>query len=584
MGFVDQFELIATRVYSSLCHLTGGDNRAADELLIATYRSAPGGAGAVMPEWLTLAAHHLALGQALAANPSDELAFWANLSAPQRVAIHLRLVERFPVAAIANGFGLTEADVSTLIAQGLRQCPAATTGSDLVRWLRPTEAWLGDEVRNQLRPPGGQAAKPSPVAPHRSKPRTLVIVATVAALAMLVGIFALQRNKSSDGKTSAPLVTQLTTPETTAGTASETTAQPAFSEIISLANTIRFPGGSPGNVTVFTNVNLPDRQLVIPDAIVQYPERKVGLIWTSPCNRPANFVTLSKFPEGLGLQLFTGAIDIRSCTGMPTRWTAVLQMQREPGTPVIVPVSDEGVLDLEYPNSYGSADAPPSSTPNAVDARSYAALVDADEQPWYYGTGCVTPSVVRYESPTGPIFETVTDAPNQSIGSTSEELTCLALAKRPVLLSTSLAFPRLFGHSSDRVQCGGPAGSFRDLYNVGDDGVDKPTSNWTSWDGCLIRGDVITETELAQTCARPGTRALTVNIGGATAVYINVGNSTFPDAQLDPVRPADAYDTGLAHNNEELWLSPSHPELAYIVDGQEVVAWPAVGLNCQPVS
>ena len=595
MNIVDEFDLNAARVYASLCHLTGGNHRAADELLVATYRTVPAGR-ATTPQWLTFVAHHLALGHTLTADPTDELAFWAKLSAPQRVAIHLRLVERLSVTEIANGFGLAEADVSTLIAQGLRQCPNATTGSDLVRWLRPTESWLGDDVRNQLRPASTPAPKPVPKAKAKAKAkqtlrrRSKATLTAVAAALLLVGIIVLSIANSGDRRAAVASTTEPAsggpaTPDATAGTGTETTDQPAFSEIINLANTVRFPGGGPSNVTFFTNVDLPDRQLVIPDAIVLLPNRKVGLSWTSPCNRPANFVTLTELPDGLGLQLFTGAIDIRSCTGMPTRWTAVFQMLTDAGSSIIVPVSDEGLLDLGYQNSYTASDNSASSSASDLGSRSYAALVDADDQPWYYGTGCVTPTVLRFESPVGPIFETVATLSDQSLGSTSEELTCIALAKRPVVRShDGLNFPRLFGRPSDRVDCRGPEGSFRDLYNVGDDGVAKSTSNWTSWDGCLIRGDVIAETDLTQACGIAGARALTVNIDGRTAVYVNLGVGGYPDAQIKPSRTTDAYDTGLANDSEELWLSPSHPEFAYIVTDLEEVAWPAVGLNCRPGS
>lgn len=607
---MDQFDLNATRVYAALCHLTGGDHRAADELLIAAYRIVPAGRATTL-QWLIFVAHHLALGQTALGqtstfNRTDELAFWANLSAPQRVAIHLRLVERFSVAEIAHGFGLAEADVSTLIAQGLRQCPTATTGSDLVRWLRPTESWLGDDVRNQLRPASTPAPRPTPAATHRLRRRSKTTMTAVAAVVLFVGIIVLSKASSGDrsaavsltaetaasGRTTAATTAATnaatnaaTTAATTAETGTEATVQPAFSEMINLANTVRFPGGGPSNVTFFTDVDLPDRQLVVPDAIVLFPNRKVGLTWTSPCNRAANFVTLTNLPDGLGLQLFTGAIDIRSCTGMPSRWTAVFQMLRDAGSSIIVPVSDEGLLDLGYQNSYTAGDNSASSSATDLSSRSYAALVDADDQPWYYGTGCVTPTVVRFESPIGPIFETIATLPDQSIGSTSDYLTCVALAKRPVLRSPDgLNFPRLFGRPIDRVDCRGPEGSFRDLYNVGDDGVDKSTSNWTSWDGCLVRGDVISETDLARACGIPGARALMVNIGGQAAVYINLGTTALPDALLEQLRPADAYDTGLAHNSEELWLSPSHPEFAYIVDGVSEMAWPAVGLTCRPTS
>jgi hypothetical protein len=548
MDAIDDTDLLARRVYSSLCHLTCGSREAADQLLIETYRIVPA-EGAENAAWLTFLAHQRAITYTISnTDIPDQLAFWGALSAPERVAIHLRLVERISAAEIANAFGLSEADVSTLIAQGLRKCPPGTTGRDLVRLLQPTELWLGDGVRKRI-----HEKPPTPVATLVKSRQTVKILA-LSGVAIATLVVVVVANRSTSGARA-----QVTT--TTSIVASpESSLAPTPPEF----HAFEFGPDQ-------TRAQFP----IAPEIIVHYPNGKVGLSWTSSCDRPPVRALLVTNPDQTNtLQLSTGAVDIVSCAGMPERWTAVLDVGRRFQDVSIFPVRPDGEIDPTYLANYFSDFVPQTQIVDPEeDYVTHAALVDADQQPWFYGAGCATPTVTRYESPAGPIFEILSSKDEQISGSTNDKLTCQSLAGRAELRTVDgLTFPRFGGQPTDRVDCRGPEGSYRDLHNIGDDGVDKSTSNWTSWDGCLIRGDVINDLPTNPDCTFRA-RLVSTNLFGESHTYL-ASSATLLDSF-----PADALDTGLRNGDEALWISLLDRSFAFVSVGNDRYVWTAVDIE-----
>lgn len=107
---------------------------------------------------------------------------------------------------------------------------------------------------------------------------------------------------------------------------------------------------------------------------------------------------------------------------------------------------------------------------------------------------------------------------------------------------------------------------------------------WTTSDGCDIRLDVVMTRE--STCLKGVTEILmgwpplTVSYKDNTHIFVRDSRSSARDPApadvfetLDEI-PADATDTGLRHEGEQLWVDGTDDSAIYVVRGELIERWP----------
>ncbi|HEY4333186.1 MAG TPA: hypothetical protein VGM78_11475, partial [Ilumatobacteraceae bacterium] len=315
---------------------------------------------------------------------------------------------------------------------------------------------------------------------------------------------------------------------------------------------------------------------------VRFSNGKVGLAWDGPCNRPAVAAEFAMTRAGPVVALFTGAFPVVSCVGMPTRWTAVLSPPAAVlGTGRIVPEMTGSGLSVPF-LGYSEALAVTANSPlHENGGAAYgSALIDGANQPWAFVRDCERVDRIQYATTGGPMFEVRVDpAAGQ----------CSTLAAAPRLMGTrGWSFPYTphqdGGNTGVPARCAGPVGSATDL--AGSTSVILDGVAATTWDGCLVRSDVMKVTDLSSSCFAGNVRTVTfaATIGAridpaAAQTFIDDPGGVVHDVatrlRANVQLPATAIDTGLRLGLQPLWLSPSSADDAlYVITADGTQRWP----------
>ncbi|MEO7397457.1 MAG: hypothetical protein ABIW84_02730, partial [Ilumatobacteraceae bacterium] len=356
------------------------------------------------------------------------------------------------------------------------------------------------------------------------------------------------------------------------------------------------PGALGPAEVVFLAAGLSDPAVIVPDVIIRYSDGKLGLSWQSPCNRPALAVAVTDTETGAVVELTTGGFGVLSCIGMPQRWSAVI----DPSSPLpegaIVPVDSAGAVVTDF-RGYLRANAAGSTSVTISDSAGYAsALVDDGSEPWVYGVGCSSRSA-RYQSPIGAIYEVRTETADPTTFSDSDEIVCNNLATRPLLAGPRGAiFPHPDASADDApIDCEGPLGSQTEVPSQRPYNSRFYDGDWSTWDGCLVRTDVIFSESLFETCAGADLRTITfaetigerIDASTETLSYIRDPNRVArgdlpPLVTYRTVAPRGIVDTGLRFGEQALWLGPDSTDAIYIRTNKYFERWPRLteSVNC----
>ena len=607
------FESTGADVFATLCRITVGDLAASERLLIETYRRAAhraareseaeldrdalvslavaafladgetGGPGAKAPG--VLDAGDLGWSHARWAPTLDAL---RALDRRARVMLALVEVEGRTSASVAELLGTSpdEVDACRTVAQAhLAESLVTEPARDV---FAHAELWLDDALRDRVRRDLDGSSRRGAAPQHGGRvraPRSPVTRARAIALTggLLVGTLAvvgvrwLESAPGSERGVGTPIAAA---PPST--TAKEPAVDPAdVVEAIPVLD-LQLAG------------DLVDQAIVPLDSIVRYPQSQaVGISWTGPCNRPAARVTFTQAPRGIGVQLRTGAFSVVSCVGMPRRWTLVVEEYLGDGT--ILPVQD-GRLD----RTFQGASVDRNETAQTLPGRLYgSALVDASNRPWVYpGRNCGAFGFVRRQSPDGAMFEVRTgvepDAtvqPDETVGSVS----CLASAIPRVLYGPDGSmFPQTDLATGRRIppdpsaprDCHGPFESPTDVPAERPFTTQFYDGDWSTWDGCLVRSDVIFSRHLAGACESVRTITFADTIGDRlgpverTHTYVRdpqrLLSRDIPPLLHYATVPGNGIDSGLRFGTDQLWYSPTSADAIYIVTATDVERWPLV--------
>ena len=195
-----------------------------------------------------------------------------------------------------------------------------------------------------------------------------------------------------------------------------------------------------------------------------------------------------------------------------------------------------------------------------------------------------------FEVRTGLVADTA-DQTQRTVGAVS----CLAMAIPRVLYGPDGSmFPQTDLESGRRIppdpaaprDCHGPFGSATAVPYERPFTTQFYDGDWSTWDGCLVRSDVIFSRHLAEACGWGSVRTITVadtigdRLGPAqrTHVYVRDPNRVL-SREIPPLLhyehvPGRGTDTGLRFGTDQLWSSPDSPDAIYVVTSTDVERWP----------
>jgi hypothetical protein len=610
------FEATAAAVFASLCRVSVGDRRRSERLLRETYmhlqRIAPVlESGEVELDWLILAANRLYLNDAESAaeeargrrEPHAMESDWTRLqwglgldaldamSPAERVTLNLHIAEHLPLEDIADILHVTHAETVRLLADAQCVLTRAGVAESALDVLRTAEVWLDDSERAQVR--NALTDRPRPTARARvrrswstsSIPVRAAVVAT--GIALTVFVTWVLRAPTDDGSrvefavpTTEPLsLLEVTKPDKPPKKALQLergiygtgTSRP-------IVNVTPTPGASGESLNVLA-VDLSHEAEVYPDTIVKYSNGKVGITWTGPCNRPAARVQLSNLGDRVGLRLITGEFAVVSCVGMPKTWATVIETPMQLAAGPIEPfVANTNRLDETFAG-YSQWTTSGSRTELFTDSVTWSSsLLDAARAAWTYVDGCRYVKWTEYDARQGNIFETtVVD---------EAAYVCGAEVRQRLITSDGRQFPHPDVSRNDHLDdCAGPAGSMTAL-DAGSQPV--PGSNeFSMWDGCVVRSDVIEFTDYEGRCGLVGVRTITTadSIGSRMSADDRHVYLRDPDGAVtgDPnsltefnILPTGATDSGIRRGVDQIWLVPGDPAAIYVKRGVTSERWPLV--------
>lgn len=610
-GVLECFDATSGRVFAALCHLTVGQLSPAERLLERTYRAlldAGPHLGHVDTEWVVLTAHRLYLDDVAdrppptADHPGDE---WSRshwgialdsigaLSPTDRVAISLDAIENCAVGEIARCLRMTDFDTTPLVTHARRDLQRELGGEPIADAFRHAELWLDDVVRTTVR----TSIEAGDASPERdaTDARKVRVLKGVAAVATGVLAFAMVRwvseapRAEEDIPDAFRVTPSLPTPDPTPSGGNGNGVVVAGQHEGGSYTMILPVLGAHGESLTYLAPDLTDFAEVVPDTIVRYANGKIGIAWTGPCNRPASTVQLANVSDGVGLRLITGSFPAVACTGMPDRWTTVVEPTIRLDDGPIYPLSGPSTLDTSFDGYAHDTRSRGTSTIALGDADFGSALVDDANKPWIYGAGCSS-QVDRYPSSTGPIFDVRLNILEPGTLTAGDEIVCARLASRQVLYSDAGAqWPQIDRQRGQALQdCHGPWKSLTDV-------PDKPSyttsffdGEWSTWDGCLASSRIINSRLAEGTCSGDGVRLIAFNevigerIGPPerTLTYIRDPDRVVAGTRLPLLHyltpPDNLIDSGLRFGTEQLWLSPTSTEAIYLVQGSDVERWPLI--------
>lgn len=606
------FEATGADVFAALCRVTVGDLVASERLLVDTYRLAARQRAADPRARfdrdtlisMAIAAYldepATAAGTAGDATPSmlDPVevgwsqARWAptlealrGLDRRSRAVLELVEVEGRPTAAVATLLGTTADEVIDSCADARAHLAEALVTEPARHAFAHAELWLDDALRDRVRRGiTGRPGRSNDDRTHRARAvrspvtrarATALIGGGLVAVLAVVGLRWLETAPNGERGVGRPIAA-----------APPTTAKPLVNvgDVVEAAPVLDLQLAG----------DLSDQAAVSLDRIVRYPSSQaVGVSWTGPCNRPAARVIFTQAANGIGVELRTGAFPVVSCVGMPRRWTLVVEEYLGDG--LILPVVD-GHLD----HTFKGASVDHTDEGQNMPGQLYgSALIDESNRPWLYpGRNCGQFGFLRRQSPDGPMFEVrtglVDNTPNatgQAVGSVS----CVAMAIPRVLYGPNgSVFPQTDLATGRRIDadpaaprdCHGPFGSATDVPSERPFMTQFFDGDWSTWDGCLVRSDVIFTRHLSAACGWGTVQTTTVadTIGDRlgpvqrTHVYVRdpdrvLSREIPPLLHYDHV-PGRGIDSGLRFGTDQLWYSPSSPDAIYVVTATDVERWP----------
>ena len=613
-GMAACFDATGAEVFAALCRVTVADLATSERLLVETYRLAARQKAEdphLEHDRNSLVA--LAVAMYLAdverlAGVSDEVARpaieasevgwsqarWAPtlealraLDPRSRVLLDLVEVERRTSASVATLLDSAPEEIEDRCASARVDLAEALIAESPREAFAHAELWLDDALRDRVRRelsgtrPGSAAhrdrrarATRSPVTRARMTAWAGGFLVAVLAVA---GLRWLESAPSNERDAGSPIAAA---PPTTAARKKVLDAGDAVEALPVLDLQLA--------------ADLSDQGVVSLDRIVRYPKSQaVGLSWTGPCNRPAARVVFTQAENGIGVQLRTGAFPVVSCVGMPKRWTIVVEEYLGDG--LILPVVD-GHLD----HSFTGASIDPTDEGQTLPGQLYgSALVDESNRPWVYpGRNCGPFGFLRRQSPDGPMYEVRTGLDADAAasgGETAGNVSCLSMAIPRVLYGPDgTTFPQTDLATGRRIpadpaapkDCHGPFGSATAVPTERPFTTQFYDGDWSTWDGCLVRSDVIFTRHLSAACGWGTVQTITVadtigdHIGPVqrTHVYVRDAERVLsrdipPPLHYDHV-PERAVDTGFRFGTDELWYSPRSPDAIYLVTPTDVERWP----------
>lgn len=618
---LDCFETTAAEVFAVLCRLTVGDREISERLLVETYLHL-GQAVAHLPrqrvdaDWLVSAAVSIYLDHAahVAAPPpapcrADAFpdldwteARWIpmlealrELDPVTRVVLDLADVEHRRIDEVAGLLGSPLGEIEQRLTNArahLREAMVTEAPGDA---FVHAQLWLGDMARERVRralsgpadDPAGNGRTRGPIRPvsptERARYITFAVAAVVGALFVLFARWVQDDPARTDANKAVAAADEATTFATTR-------------EVV--ASQAALLGDKRGRLSFSMRLaaDLSTQDDVRPDLIVRYPSANaVGVSWTGPCNRPAASIQFTTYSDGIGVELRTGAFPVVSCVGMPTRWTVVVEHAFGDGD--ILPIVD-GALD----HTFEGYSVDRMQTGRSLPGRWFGStLVDANNQPWVYvGRNCGRFGFVQRPSPGGAMFEvrtgigdSVTLDPQQVVGT----IDCTAMSIPVVLhgpagsmfpqVDSSTGLPAVPDPAAPK-DCHGPFGSATDVPPERSFTATFYDGDWSTWDGCLVRSDVIFSKYLSAACGWDSVRTITIaeelgsRMGPAerTHTYLRDPEGLVP-GDIPPllhyeVMPERGRDSGLRFGTDQLWTSPTSSDAIYIVTADDVERWPVV--------
>ena len=572
----------AATVFAHLCHLTSGNRQRAEALLLTVFTHvallARANTVTLDIDELTLIvlAHQAFLqDRQHVSGPSATL---SKLSPLTVSLLNLHYSAELSGAAMAALFQQPVEEMTEALRSADEAFHAAATGGSLsiVHEFGRCEHWLDDATRNRIRRaihavdhPRSTPRRSAYILSKRARIGMLAVSAIVGA--SIVGAFAWQRNLASHEVQPQP---------TSLPAASVDVSAQAATEPLSV---VADDGGAAPTQNVWLTQGLTDYAVVVPDTIVRYSNNRIGISWRGPCNRPAGKILIAEFDSITVLTLATAEFAVKTCSGgMPERWTAVVQPPTSTGSGPIVPLNAAGnrVDDFAGFSEERSADDVVGIDPPI--ALISSTLVDQNNDPWTYSSGCLDPQAIRYPSPSGPMFE----------ARLLDPATCpRRLSQGHYLVGRNdRYFPHgdVDGSNLTPFDCEGPRGSQTDLRSEPFAARDLTDGIWSTWDGCVARVNVIKSQMLSAACGWDSARTITVaaTIGEQIVrrsderTYLRdplhvVPGNVFPLA-FSPNVPADAVDTGLRFGSDQLWVVGPRDDSLYIVTADGVELWPAV--------
>ncbi len=613
------FDRDGSAVFASLCRVTAGDRVFAADVLRQTFVELDRADRATDPEpidrrQLLLTAHRVYLADRRADDYYDDdnlvrglvgdesewaLDRWGQaltalrgLTSRERTALNLHLSDGIALADVAALLQQPEAEVTALIDSGQRALLVTGTHEPVLDVMRHAEVWLGDDERDDVRVALGAAtqraapktdSRTDEASRRRWRPtKGAALSAVVVGVLAAVGVRWVQT--LPDVKSPPPIaIDGLAEPETPSG---QFIVRSSSDDQI-VVEVTRVPDALAGAEVIFMASGLTDPLVVVPDAIIKYSDGKVGLSWHSPCNRPAIAVAITNTVVGAVIELTTGEFAVVSCIGMPSRWSAVVEAALPLAEGSIRPVGEDKNLNTTF-DGYVEASAPGGTAkPISEDAGYSSALVDDANQPWVYGIGCSS-RFARYQSPIGAIFEIRTETVDPDSFSSSDAIVCNNLASRPVLAGPGQAtFPQSNAFASgEPVDCRGPFGSQTEVPTLPPYNSRFYDGDWSTWDGCLVRSDVIFSQSTFEACVGADVRTVTfaatigerITSASETVTFVRdpgqVISGTRAPLLTYVIAPNDLYDTGLRYQNQQLWFSPGSMNAVYVRVGETAERWP----------
>ncbi|HEY4333184.1 MAG TPA: hypothetical protein VGM78_11465 [Ilumatobacteraceae bacterium] len=588
-------ERTSTRIFATLCHLTGGDRDAAERLLIAVYLD-----GHQIGQPLTEAAdatlirraHRCYLADArstattrtkttvpvgstdwLRARSATLAAMLAELPPEQRVALSLTVAEGLALLDVATVLDVDIDRAERLLSEAMTSLGSLDSDVAAIHdAFGFDEQWLDDDARTRVDAALALAQQPPPRRRRRRSPRVRNAL-LLGSLIGVVGAFGTHWVAGNDqgGGPSVSFVVPATT--TTLSAAFVAVRSPGRSVVLDprgrQLNEVTYNAdGSAGTFTADLATGLTNPADVEPDVIARFANGRIGLSWTGPCNRPATLVELDNNGPTTTVRLQTGEFPTVSCVGMPDRWTVVVAPTIPISTAPLEPVT-AGVIDHSFGGYVLEQAAPSDDVPASA---TVSVLVDSANQPWpaVPTADCVGPTG-RYQSPAGAIWEVDRDDTRDCSG--------------PGLVGPDGArFPH--GAPAGGSDCHGPYGSATDIPSSKPYTTTFYDGDWFTWDGCLVNSKVIYSKDRWPACGWSNVRTISfdehvgehITTSARQLDYIDDPAGVVRSGTLEPTTvtalPSSAVDTGFRFGAEQLWTVAADPSSIYIVTGAQIEQWP----------